>query len=66
MTPKPILKSTPPSAADDSDTDPVLERFLGFLAKEITARPTLIEPVDRVQLKRIGEPVAGVTTGQGN
>ena len=44
----------------DADADPVLQGFLGFLAKQMVDHPELIEPADRAQLKRIGKLIAGV------
>lgn len=60
-----VLLSAKPTrrrAVRDDDTDPVMQSFLSFLEKEMTAHPELIEPVDRAQLKRIGKLVAGVKT----
>lgn len=42
--------------------DPVLLGFLRFLERQMQARPELILPAHRAQLKRIGKLVAGVKT----
>lgn len=55
-------KSTHRRNARDTDADPVVLGFLSFLEKEMAAHPELIEPIDQVQLKRIGKLVAGVKT----
>lgn len=44
----------------EEDIDPVMLGFLKFLEEQMGRRPELIEPADRVQLKRIGKLVAGV------
>ncbi len=43
--------------------DPVVLGFLGFLEKELQARPGEIVPADARQLKRVGRLVAGVKAG---
>jgi hypothetical protein len=47
--------------AKQTEADPVMLCFLNFLASQMTARPDLIEPVDRVQLNRIRKLVKGVS-----
>ena len=43
-----------------NEADPVLASFLNFLTSQMTARPELIESVDRAQLNRIRKLVKGV------
>lgn len=42
------------------EADPVLMVFLGFLERQMTARPGDIVPADEAQLKRIAKLVKGV------
>lgn len=47
-------------AAINNDADPIMLGFLQFLENQMAQHPELIEPVDRVQLRRIGKLVRGV------
>jgi antitoxin PrlF len=44
----------------ESEPDPVIGRFLGFLAEDMAARPSLIQPVARATLDRARALVKGV------
>lgn len=40
-------------AAAQADEDPVLERFLGFLARDIADHPERIQPIDTALVQRV-------------
>lgn len=44
----------------DGDRDPVIDSFLAFLARDMTARPERLRAVDAALLKRIRPLIAGV------
>ena len=46
-------------AKEAQERDPVLEQFLGFLERELTARPQVLQPVSREFATRIGRLVKG-------
>lgn len=47
--------------ADDADTDPALDVFLGFLAKDITEHPERLQALDRALVQRVQALTADVT-----
>jgi len=47
--------------AADADTDPVLDAFLGFLAKDIAQHPKRLQGLDPALMQRMQALTAGVT-----
>lgn len=46
--------------AADSDTDPALDAFLGFLAKDMTQHPERLQGLDPALVQRVQTLTAGV------
>ncbi len=46
--------------AADSDTDPALDAFLGFLAKDMTQHPERLQGLDPALMQRVQTLTAGV------
>ncbi len=47
------------SSSDDSNEDPVLEQFLGFLARDIAGHPARLRTIDAALVERIQSLVDG-------
>lgn len=58
-----LLSAKSGAARARAGEDPVVLGFLGFLEREMQAKPEDIVAADAAQLKRIGKLVAGVKTG---
>jgi antitoxin PrlF len=46
--------------AADTDTDPALDAFLGFLAKDMTQHPERLQALDKALVQRVQTLTAGV------
>lgn len=46
--------------AADTDTDPALDAFLGFLAKDMTQHPGRLQTLDKALVQRVQTLAAGV------
>ena len=46
--------------AEDTNTDPALDAFLGFLAKDMTQHPERLQALDKALVKRMQALSAGV------
>jgi antitoxin PrlF len=46
--------------ADDADTDPALDAFLGFLANDMTQHPERLQALDKALVQRVQTLTAGV------
>ena len=57
-----LMSAIPISEPVDAEEDPVLTSFLGFLEKQMGARPEDIVAADAAQLRRIAKLVKGVAT----
>jgi antitoxin PrlF len=47
--------------AADTDTDPALDAFLGFLAKDMTQNPERLQALDKALVHRVQALTVGVT-----
>jgi antitoxin PrlF len=48
------------SRAAEIDTDPALDAFLGFLAKDMTQHPERLQALDKALVQRVDTLTAGV------
>jgi antitoxin PrlF len=55
-----LVSAMTPSSEEREETDPVLEAFLAFLAKDMEAHPEQIKPLSASRMKRIAELTKGV------
>lgn len=46
--------------AADTDTDPALDAFLGFLAKDMTQHPERLQALDKTLVQRVQRLTAGL------
>jgi antitoxin PrlF len=55
-----LVSAMTPSCEEREETDPVLEAFLAFLAKDMEDHPENIKPLSASRMKRIEELTKGV------